>query len=131
MKKSNKIKLDTIFSIYIRKRDANKNGYCKCISCGRIYHWKNMDAGHFVNRKHMSVRYNEQNVNAQCRACNRFDEGNIPAYALNLIKLHGEGVIQTLLWKKNITRKITDFEAETLISKYKEIVKELDNEKNL
>jgi hypothetical protein len=117
-------KLDKVFSEYIRLRDS-ENGYCKCISCGKVHHWKEMDAGHFVNRKHMSVRYNEKNVNAQCRACNRFDEGNIPSYSLNLIKIHGQGIIEELLWKKSQSTKFTDFEAKIMIDRYKELVSQM------
>ncbi len=32
-----KKKLDKIFSEYIRKRDSDYKGYCKCISCSKEY----------------------------------------------------------------------------------------------
>jgi hypothetical protein len=81
-----KDKLDRIFSQYIRLRDADQNGYIRCISCGKIVLWKEADNGHFINRKHMSLRFSETNCNAQCRSCNRFDEGNMTGYNLGMIK---------------------------------------------
>jgi hypothetical protein len=65
-------KLDRIFSEYIRKRDADKKGICKCITCQREFKWNELDAGHFISRKEMSVRWDERNVAAQCQYCNRF-----------------------------------------------------------
>jgi len=50
---------------------------------------ENMDAGHFVNRQFKALRFNEKNVNAQCRHCNRFCEGNGAEYSLFMIKNTG------------------------------------------
>ncbi len=63
-----KAKLDKVFSEYIRKRDT-RNGVFKCISCGRILPYEQADCGHYINRKHMSTRFDEMNCNAQCRSC--------------------------------------------------------------
>ena len=52
----------------------------------KIVLWKEADNGHFINRKHMSLRFSETNCNAQCRSCNRFDEGNMTGYNLGMIK---------------------------------------------
>jgi transposase len=55
-----KAKLDKIFSEYIRLRDATLgDGYGTCISCGKIIYWKDNHCGHFINRKHMALRFNE------------------------------------------------------------------------
>ncbi|MDR1221436.1 MAG: recombination protein NinG [Tannerella sp.] len=120
-----KAKLDRIFSEYIRLRDADSNGYCRCISCGSIHHWKECDAGHFVNRKHMSTRYGEKNVNAQCRRCNRFDEGNQIGYTRGLIGKYGKEIIDELDIKKHSASKMTKPEYELLINHYKVEVMEL------
>ncbi|MDR2652689.1 MAG: recombination protein NinG [Prevotellaceae bacterium] len=118
-------KLDKIFSEYIRLRDSDSNGYIRCISCGKIVHWKNADAGHYVNRRHLALRYDEKNVNAQCRACNRFDEGNMIGYHAGLIKKYGEYVIQYLEIKKHNTAKYGKFEYQTLIKIYKQKINQL------
>ena len=69
-------KLDTVFSEYIRLRDSNKEGICKCITCGEYKHWREMDAGHFISREHMATRWEEENAHAQCPSCNRFKSGS-------------------------------------------------------
>ena len=40
-------KLDTVFSLYIRQRYADKNGMVKCCTCSTVKHWKEMDCGLF------------------------------------------------------------------------------------
>ena len=96
-----KRRLDRIFSEYIRLRDADANGCCRCISCGAIHPWKETDCGHYVNRSHLSTRYDGKNCNAQCRRCNRFDEGNQIGYTRGLIKKYGIGVIDLLEVRKH------------------------------
>ena len=124
-----KAKLDRIFSEYIRLRDADEHGYCRCISCGKIVHRKQCDAGHFVNRRHMSLRYDEKNVNAQCRACNRFDEGNMTGYHAGLIKKYGESVIMYFELKKHNVSRMGKTEYIILINYYSEKVTELKKQK--
>ncbi len=118
-------KLDRIFSEFIRLRDANKDGYVRCISCGKLKHWKDVDNGHYINRKHMSTRYSEKNCNGQCRACNRFDEGNMIGYTKGLIKKYGQGILEELEVLKFQTSKFSKFELEVLAKHYKEEVKKL------
>ena len=120
-----KAKLDKIFSEYIRLRDADGNGMVRCISCGKLVHWKKADAGHFINRRHMALRFDEKNVNVQCRSCNRFDEGNILGYQRGLIKKYGADIINYLDIKKHNICKMDVFEYETLIEIYSKKEKEL------
>jgi hypothetical protein len=125
MNKSTIAALDMVFSEYIRLRDADSSGYVRCISCGKIIHWKESDCGHYVNRKHLSTRWNERNCNGQCRSCNRFDEGNMLGYTKGLIKKYGEGVLNELDMLKHQVSKMTEFEGKLLIKHYKVKVKEL------
>ena len=121
---------DSNFSKYIRLRDTDENGYGKCCSCGKIVHYKDADAGHFINRKHKSVRFSEQNVNLQCRACNRFDEGAIPEYYNFMVKKYGQDVIDKLLIAKLQTIKFGQLEIKTTNDFYKQRVKDLSKLKN-
>jgi hypothetical protein len=122
-------KLDRVFSEFIRLRDASANGYVRCISCGKIGHWKDVDCGHYVNRKHLSTRWHEKNCNAQCRACNRFDEGNMLGYTKGLVKKYGPSVLDELDMLKHQTSKLSDFEGKLLIKHYQDKLKELKKQK--
>ena len=62
-------KCDTWFSKYIRLRDAEPNGYFRCISCGKVKAFRKADCGHYFSRTHMATRYDEDNCNAECSYC--------------------------------------------------------------
>ena len=111
-------KLDSIFSQYIRKRDC-PNDVGRCISCGSIITPSTCDAGHYIPRTHLSTRFDERNVNAQCYECNRLKNGNIKGYKIGLIEKYGELVIDELTRLKNQTRKYSKSELQDLINKYK------------
>lgn len=92
-----KRKLDAVFSQYIRLRDMIPNTTVfRCVSCGLVKPITQADCGHYVNRQHMATRYSEVNCNAQCRSCNRFDEGNIQGYRRGLVRKYGENQILIL-----------------------------------
>ena len=46
-------KLDAVFSEYIRRKYADKNGIVKCYTCNKKAYWKGegMQNGHFISRK--------------------------------------------------------------------------------
>lgn len=126
-----KNKLDRVFSEYIRLRDSDKNGYCRCISCGAVKYWTELDNGHFINRSHMSLRFSEKNCNAQCRPCNRFDESNFLGYQRGLIGKYGVKIIADLEARKHEINKISAFEYEAMIKFYTKEVKIMKLNKNL
>ena len=127
-----KDKLDRIFSKYIRLRDMLPGTTAfRCISCGKMYPVTYADCGHYINRQHMSTRYSEMNCNAQCRKCNRFDEGNMSGYRQGLVKKYGEQRVVLLEATKNAVRKYSDTEYETLIAHYKQEVSRMLKERGL
>ena len=129
MKPTSKPTLDRIFSEYIRRRDADENGYICCISCGKFVQWKESDCGHYINRKHNATRYCEKNCNAQCRACNRFDEGNIQGYRKGLIAKYGEKAVEVLEFKKRNYCKLGAFEINILAQEYRKKLSKIKNKK--
>jgi hypothetical protein len=113
-------RLDKEFSLFIRRRDS-QNGFFQCISCGKIKPFEQADCGHYINRKHLSTRFSEINCNAQCRACNRFSEGNMSGYRQGLIKKYGEQKVLLLEMAKNQTVKYSVFELEAMRKHYKKL----------
>lgn len=109
-------KADKVFSEWVRQRDANDQGFIKCY-CGAYVHWKDADASHFVSRQHLHTRYDERNVHASCRKCNRFLEGNKEDYSLFLIKKYGPEIFKEL--NENKRKPYWDFPYEKIIEKYK------------
>jgi len=115
-------KLDTIFSKYIRLKDADFKGNCICVTCGRSYYWKEIQAGHFISRKHYSTRWDERNVKPQCYSCNVMRYGEQYKYS----KYLGIELSEDLL---NLSYKIVKFSNPELMEMtltYNKLVQELE-----
>ena len=122
-----KNKIDKPFHEYIRRRDADNNtGYCNCISCGKKVHFTETDAGHFIGRQHLITRYDERNVHAQCRKCNRFEYGRQYEYSISL----GSDLADELLQKSRGVLKLTDPEWLEIFETYKTKLQELKDKQN-
>ncbi len=117
-------KLDTIFSQYIRQRHAN-NGVAKCITCGKQEHWKKLQCGHFMSRKHFNTRWDEINCQVQCAGCNVFKYGEQYLFSVWLDSHIGPGTAEAMAQKSKQLNKLKDFELIELINFYKEKVAEL------
>ena len=113
-------KLDTIFSIYIRRKNS-VNEIAQCITCGKKDHWKKMQNGHFMSRKHYSTRWDEENVQVQCNACNVFRYGEQYLFSRYL----GDDKADELLAKSRQIQKFTDIDLIEMIEHYKQKVDNL------
>lgn len=114
-------KLDKVFSEYIRRRYA-KNNISECVTCGKKDHWKNLQAGHFMSRKHYATRWDEENVEVQCMACNVYRYGEQYLFAKHL----GQEKADELLAKSRTMVKLKDWELEEMIEIYKKKLLELE-----
>ena len=123
-------KLDRTFSEYVRLRDSKPFGYkyFRCISCGQIKPYDQMDCGHFIGRMHMATRFDEQNCNGECRVCNRFSPDHMIYYQRNLELKIGKDKVDLLIAKGRQTKKWSAFELELLIKYYTERVKEMKDD---
>lgn len=109
------------FSAYIRQRDPY------CITCSG----RTTEAGHFLHTSdkdsnpHLGgneLWYNEKNVNGQEGNCNRHRSGNGALYAVKLVEMYGDGVIQEL-HKLYRTKKVWTVEELLAVEKkYKALV---------
>jgi len=114
-------KLDTVFSQYIRRSNADNNGYCTCVTCNKTFHWKEIQAGHFMSRKHYSIRWDERNVKPQCVACNVYRAGEQYKYSIFL----GKELSNVLYLQSKEIVKFTNYELENMINDYSERLKKI------
>ena len=114
-------KLDTVFSQYIRRSNADNNGYCTCITCNKTFHWKEIQAGHFMSRKFYSVRWSEENVKPQCVFCNIYRYGLAYEFSLFL----GSELANALYLQSKKIVKFTNYELEDMINDYSEKLKKI------
>jgi hypothetical protein len=119
-----KKELDEVFSKYIRSKDA-KNGWVNCFTCDKKFEWKQTDAGHYINRKHLSTRWYEKNVKPQCWGCNRFRDGNKESFAVHLEQIYGHGILQELQALRDTHVAFKYHDLEEMIKHYQEEIKKL------
>ena len=115
-------KLDTVFSIYIRRKDA-VNDIAQCVTCGKKDHWSKLQNGHWASRRHYSTRWDERNCNVQCASCNVFRAGEIYLYTKYLCSQYGDNFPEELSAKSQTICKFTDVELQDMIQHYTELNK--------
>ena len=120
-------KLDTLFSLYIRLKSADKNGFIKCYTCGVKKHYKDyMQCGHFISRRHYILRWSERNARPQCYGCNVMAQGRQYQFAINLNKEYGYDIAQELLDQSRGTAKFSNDDLLSLINRYKNFTDLMD-----
>jgi hypothetical protein len=79
----------------------------------------------------MSTRWEEKNVQFQCKRCNGFRSGEQFLFSQHLDRQYGEGTAEGLLIESKQTRKFSRDELEALYHHYKRKVDELKSTKGL
>ena len=119
-------KLDTVFSRWLRKSHADSQGRCRCVTCGTLKPWKEMQAGHFQSRMKMSTRWLVPNVLPQCPKCNLYRQGEQYAFAQHLDRTYGKGKADEITALSNQTRRYTVPEIEELRWEYERKLNDLE-----
>jgi len=128
--KKERAKVWKVFSEYIRKRDCllttGSLEYGECISCGEPKPRQELHAGHYIHNI-LSTYFDEQNVNAQCAACNTFRHGNLIEYRHGLIDKYGEGVPEEIEARSRVEKiRFTLTELDELKASLKKRIGEME-----
>ena len=121
--------LDQIFSVYIRLSNSDDEGYVTCCNCGKRMYWKESTNGHFIKRRHRTLRWDERNCAPECAPCNTADV-NL-GFAEYLVEKYGPKIWRILNTQKNLREKITPQERKIMADNYKHKIKQLRKEKGL
>jgi 5-methylcytosine-specific restriction endonuclease McrA len=117
-------KLDSVFSQYIRRRFAI-NDIAECVTCGTKSHYKKLQAGHFMSRKHYSTRWDVDNVQVQCYSCNVMRYGEQYKFGLYLEKTYQKGMAEKLQNKSRIITKFSDVDLIDMINDFNKLLTDL------
>lgn len=117
--------LDIVFSQYIRRRAADRQGNIVCVCCGRSLPWQEAQNMHYVGRAHMNTRWDEKNCYPGCVRCNVMLNGNYPAYTKYLLNTYGAEWLQKLIKDGEQIKQWTTDELKTEIEKYQKLIKTL------
>ena len=90
---------------YVRLKASDDDGYCQCVTCGKVDHYKAMQGGHFYSRRHTVFKLFEENISVQCPACNQWGMKTTKiqeAYRIYMEDMYGARRIramQRLAWR--------------------------------
>jgi len=94
----------------VRLKAADDNGYVKCVSCGTMEHWSEMQGGHFIAKGNSSYwALQEENVHPQCPACNLYGMKYGTAannYTLWMLDYYGRDFVEQMEQDKRKVRKL-------------------------
>jgi len=116
-------KLDTVFSRFIRLRDADHRGMVTCCTCSKPMHWKDAQCGHFQVRTYYKTRWDELNCHPQCPQCN-MNDGEQFKHAQYIDRRYGGDTAEYLYQQaRSGPLKLTHSEYMELIKIYSDKVK--------
>jgi len=86
------------FQRLVRMLEADSNGNCTCVTCGKVKRWDaaDMNAGHFVSRSRHATVFHFINCHPQCAACNKHKAGNAARYEAYMLGRYGRNVVDEL-----------------------------------
>lgn len=117
--------MDEVFSLFVRLRDADRQGTVSCFVTGERIYYKDCDAAHFIDRAHMATRWEESNVHACTVDSNRYDPDHLEKYEKAMDKAMGHSWVMYLKTQSKMLTKFTAAELQEKIEFYKEEVKKL------
>lgn len=119
-----------IFSRYIRLRDClfttGTTAEGRCVTCGFLFSFAQLQAGHFVSGRHNANLFSEEGVHAQCRLCNIVKKGNQLQYRRAIVNLYGDGYDLVLEAEAKQIKKFTPQDLLDLIEHYKKEIAKLE-----
>jgi len=101
----------TIFSRYIRTKECLESTGSvmsgKCITCGNVYPFQKLQAGHLIDGRMNAILFEENGVHIQCHGCNMFKGGAKVEYITWMKNKYGETEIERLRALSHTTRVFT------------------------
>lgn len=118
------------FSLYIRLKYADADGFVTCYTCGKRSHYKDgMQAGHGIGGRNNAVLFMEEVVRSQCLGCNLFGGGKYSIFAEKLISEYGVKKYAQFIRDSNKTVKMTVLDYQAVFEAYRDLNKQLLDEK--
>lgn len=112
-------RLDDLVSIYVRySAQRNDAGEIECYTCPAGYKPADVDAGHYVKRGCMYLRFDiSRNIRPQCHSCNRHKYGMRAEFGKRLEE-EMPGVTEILLEESAIIHKWSRQELQAMIQEF-------------
>lgn len=118
--RSLKAKCWSLFSQYVRRKDADEGGTERCYTCGTLAHYTELQCGHAIPGRHNAVLFDEEICRPQCARCNVWMRGRYEIFTTNLIKENGMEWWEKKLANARQLVKWTRADLEERIEDYKQ-----------
>lgn len=119
------------FSLYVRLKETERDGYGTCTTCGKRLHYKKLQAGHFVPGRTSLILFDERGVHIQCSGCNIWGSGKPAEYYAYMLKNYGQKVINEIYKNARKNYSYSDKELSEIRDRYKELAKKLLGTKSI
>lgn len=114
---------------YVRLKASDDDGYCHCVTCGKVDHYTAMQGGHFYSRRHTVFKLFEENIHVQCPACNQWGMKTTKiqeAYRIYMEDMYGTRRIRAM--QKLAWRASPKFNRDEVIQFQREIKEKIGQE---
>lgn len=117
----------TAIQLLARISNADDNGYCTCVSCGVVHHYKEMDGGHFIPKGASSYWSLEiKNIHPQCKGCNGFGMkfgSAAQQYTAFMIDTYGRDFVDNMFATKSNVKKMYKADYVDLLAEINGLIK--------
>lgn len=111
---------------------ADKNGFIECVSCGKWYHWKNMQGGHWIERGKQATKIMEENIHPQCAGCNQYGMRHRThvreGYSKYMRNMYGDDFCDEMLTNSRKPKKYLRADLEDMVKDLRNKNKEFESE---
>ena len=114
---------------YVRLKASDDNGYCQCVTCGKVDHYKAMQGGHFIPRGRTILKLYEPNIWPQCPHCNCWGMKQahyVLRYREWMVDYYGERRVKAM--EKLAWRTAPKFNREEVIEFQRELKEKIKDE---
>ena len=114
---------------YVRLKASDDNGYCQCVTCGKVDHYKAMQGGHFIPRGRTILKLYESNIQPQCGYCNQWgmkQSHYVLRYREWMVDYYGERRVKAM--EKLAWRTAPKFNREEVIQFQRELKEKIKEE---
>jgi len=113
----------------VRLKASDDNGYCTCVTCGKVDHYKAMQGGHFISRGRTIFKLYEPNIQPQCPHCNCWGMKQahyVLRYREWMVDYYGERRVKAM--EKMAWRTAPKFDRQEVIEFQKELKEKIRDE---
>jgi len=109
-----------------RISEADDNGYAECWSCNGVFHYKDMDGGHYIPKGSSSYWALEiENVHPQCKGCNGFGMkfgSAAQQYTIRMIDTYGLDHVNHMLTTTKNIKKLYKADYVDMLKEFNELI---------